>query len=80
VAATSGRNAWAVGSYGSGPSTRVLIEHWNGTTWQQVPSPDNAGTSSLYGVAATSATNPWAVGQTSTGKILVLRCNGAART
>jgi hypothetical protein len=29
VAATSARNAWAVGGDGS----RAIIEHWNGSRW-----------------------------------------------
>jgi hypothetical protein len=44
-----------------------LILHWNGTTWQQVPSPSPAYGqygNSLAAVAATSATNAWAVGCT----------------
>jgi hypothetical protein len=46
VAATSPRNAWAVGSIGPGPGinpgrgTKTLIEHWNGKTWKRVPSPN----------------------------------------
>jgi len=64
VVAVSATNLWAVGSYqNSGGSGQTLIEHWNGTSWQVVSSP-NRGTSSngLLGVAAVSATNIWAVG------------------
>jgi hypothetical protein len=65
VAATSARNAWAVGSWSSGTTPRMLIEHWNGRIWKQVPShfpgclKDNDG---LSAVTATSASNAWAVG------------------
>ena len=38
VAATSARNAWAVGG---GPRTVIL--HWNGAAWKRVPSPSLAG-------------------------------------
>jgi hypothetical protein len=65
VAATSASNAWAVGRYNNGdPSAdQTLIEHWNGTAWTQVPSPNPAlGGNLLTGVAATSASNAWAVG------------------
>ena len=74
VAATSARNAWAVGSTRSAhPGT--LIMHWNGTRWRRVSSPGPAG-STLHGVAATSGRNAWAVGSTGTGKALILHWNG----
>jgi hypothetical protein len=41
----------------------TLIEHFNGSSWSVVPSPDPGPYSnSLYSVAGTSATNVWAVG------------------
>jgi erythromycin esterase-like protein len=68
VAATSASDAWVVGSYNTGTNTagQTLIEHWNGTTWTQVPSPNPGGSATsieLTGVAATSAADAWAVGQ-----------------
>jgi photosystem II stability/assembly factor-like uncharacterized protein len=67
VTATSATNAWAVGSSASNISNRpsqTLIEHWNGTSWQVVASP-NAGAvqNSLSGIIALSSTNMWAAGQ-----------------
>jgi hypothetical protein len=68
VAATSGKNAWAVGHYtvGNNSQTAVtLIEHWNGKAWQIEPHPNpvNSGPGGLLsGVAATSPSNAWAVG------------------
>lgn len=66
VAATSARNAWAVGSYSDGKAYKMLILHWNGRSWKQVPShfPGclKAG-DGLYGVAATSTHDAWAVGR-----------------
>ena len=67
VAATAASDAWAVGSRLTGAgANRTLIEHWNGTAWQVVPSQDPAGgaspTDTLAGVAALSRTNAWAVG------------------
>jgi hypothetical protein len=68
VTAVAPNNVWAVGS--SIKSTtdgvsqyRTLIEHYNGSRWSVVSSP-NVGTASneLTGVAAHSATNVWAVG------------------
>ena len=73
VAATSVRNAWAVGG-----GLRSLILHWNGTAWKRVPSPGPAG--SLSSVAAISVGDAWAVGDTSSpagrGGPLILHWNG----
>jgi hypothetical protein len=57
----------------------MLIVHWNGASWKQVPSPGPRH-SVLYAVAATSAGDAWAVGYTNTsrgGLALILRWNGA---
>ena len=57
VAATSSKNAWAVGgSKGGG-----LIERWNGKVWKIQRSPQPRF-SFLTGVVATSSKNAWAVG------------------
>jgi hypothetical protein len=82
VAATSATNAWAVGYYDNGGNTpdRTLIEHWNGTVWKQVPSPNpggSSGASQLFGVAAISATNAWAVGF-DPNSTLIVHWNGTA--
>ncbi len=65
VSAAGTSDAWAVGTFDTGASTTLstLVEHWNGTAWSVVTSPNN-GTSDnkLLGVAAVSATNAWAVG------------------
>ena len=76
VAAVSATNLWAVGySSNSGITYQTLIEHWNGTSWQVVSSP-NKGTvqNSLGGVIALSSTNIWAMGyyQNSSGPIQTL--------
>jgi hypothetical protein len=78
VVALSPTNAWAVGlcmlaKVGSaqqflGSPVQTLIEHWDGQSWQVVPTP-NIGTPSvfqrnvLYGIAALSATDIWTAGQ-----------------
>ena len=66
VAATSASNIWVTGDYISsahGHPTRTLLEHWNGTAWAQVPSPNPSSSYNvLDGVAATSASNVWAMG------------------
>jgi hypothetical protein len=59
VAAISASNVWAVGYYFVGVNTVTLIEHWDGTSWSVVPSP-NVGTGDLLnGVYAFSATDIW---------------------
>jgi hypothetical protein len=65
IAATSPSDVWGVagGATPDGQSTATVIVHWDGTSWQQVPSPSpgsNGGT--FTGVAATSPSNAWAVG------------------
>jgi len=71
VAVTPARSAWAVGRYFNGNRTLTLIEHWNGTAWRQVASPNPAGGSPvLSGVAATSARSAWAVGLSNTAHVL----------
>jgi hypothetical protein len=61
-------NAWAVGRT-TNPTTgldRTLIEHWDGTAWSIVPSPNpdggTSGTDELVAIDGVSATNIWAVG------------------
>ncbi len=70
VTAISSNNIWAVGEAYTG-NTRflALVEHWDGSKWSIVPSPNpgNYG-SALSGVTAISANNIWAVGQTDTSQ------------
>lgn len=64
VAVVSATDIWAVGSYFKpGPTYQTLTEHWNGTKWSIVPSP-NFGNSEndLFGVSTVSATDVWSVG------------------
>jgi hypothetical protein len=82
VAATSPNNAWAVGYYITSVPDReqkTLIEHWDGSAWSQVPSPNSSDTFNvLNGVAATSPNNAWAVGlhysNGTPSKTLALNC------
>jgi hypothetical protein len=65
VTALPDGTAWAVGDYvlTAGGASRALIEHWNGTGWSVVPSPNpGSRVNILYGVAATSDHSVWAVG------------------
>jgi len=81
VTAIAANDTWAVGDF-LDPSTaisRSLAVRWNGSSWQQVPSPSPAGGATLNGVAATSASNAWAVGgdfAANTEHALILRWNG----
>jgi hypothetical protein len=63
VTAVSSNDVWAVGaSYEfleGGNSSHTLIEHWDGSAWSVVPSPD-VGT--LYGIDAIASNDIWAVG------------------
>jgi hypothetical protein len=70
VAAVSRSSAWAVGSYHKGTAELSLIEHWNGRSWKQVPSPSPGGPHRTYlnTVAVVSASNAWAVGAYDNGK------------
>jgi hypothetical protein len=83
VAAVSATDAWAVGTYQSGPNalnvtTFALILHWNGRKWSKVPCPcasTNNGEPVLSAVSAVSRNDVWAVGAGSAGP-LILHFNG----
>ncbi len=64
VAADSVSDAWAVGlSYDNSGLNKALTEHWNGSNWKIVSSPNAQGDSILTGVTAVPASNIlWAVG------------------
>jgi hypothetical protein len=94
VAAVSAADAWAVGDWN--PTTdpaatprRTLIERWNGSAWQIVPSPNapwpGAELSTFESVAAVSGTAVWAVGHADDfgslrSTTLIARWNGAQWT
>jgi hypothetical protein len=77
VAATSARDAWAVGQDIS--SGKTIILRWNGHTWRRAPSPNPAGGGALYGVAVVSPRDAWAVGSNNAepSKTLIERWNGS---
>jgi hypothetical protein len=84
VTATSPRDAWAVGQTAHknacGPKCATVIEHWNGSSWALVPSPNPPSfvVNVLLGVAATSPRNAWAVGTTDYQSTLIAHWNGTA--
>ena len=65
IAVLSATDVWSVGDSVQGFTTsQTLVEHWDGTAWSIVPSP-NQGTSSngLAEVDVVSADDVWAVGR-----------------
>ncbi|MGH2516840.1 MAG: hypothetical protein ACRDHP_14395, partial [Ktedonobacterales bacterium] len=88
VTALSATNVWAVGAYTTASNaTDTLIEHWDGTSWTIIPSPNastaSAATNILFQLAGVSANDLWAVGQyetSFTGPFLTLaeHLNGTA--
>jgi S-layer homology domain len=64
VAVVSGTDVWAVGSYYNPTVGQTLIEHWDGSAWNIIPSPNlGSGDNLLLGVAAVFGTDVWAVGE-----------------
>ena len=68
--ATGWNDAWAVGSYRTGPSrgygySHPLAAHWDGSTWTITPVPDVRGhnDTELDSVAAAGRHDAWAIGQ-----------------
>jgi hypothetical protein len=66
IVAISANDIWAAGDSQIGNGNyQTLIEHWDGTQWNIIASP-NVGSSSfsnyLYGIAAVSSNNVYAVG------------------
>ena len=60
-------DVWAVGrsrnSNAGDPPFQTLVEHWNGTSWVAIASPNNGAlTSEFWDVAGTSSNDVWAVG------------------
>jgi hypothetical protein len=73
IAAISANDIWAVGPIGS--NAQPLTEHWDGTSWSIVASPNAKATSSLIGVTARGDGTVVAVGfqvssKASTGLIM----------
>jgi hypothetical protein len=82
VVAITPTNAWAFGFYEKATTSfRTLIEHWNGTKWSVVPSPNSgSGENTLAAAVARSATDIWAVGyhnDPGTRRTLTERWNGS---
>jgi beta propeller repeat protein len=64
VSAVSSADVWTVGYYHDiGNPIRTLVEHWNGSSWAVVISPNvGTGENRLLGVSARASDDVWAVG------------------
>ena len=72
-AAASADDVWAVGGSldPSGNVQSTLVEHWDGTDWSVVPSPNIGGPIDvLNGVSVVSANDVWAVGAGGSGSLI----------
>jgi hypothetical protein len=85
VSCASSRMCMAVGYMYDGHGTATLVEHWNGSTWATVGSPNPAGAlgPDLYGVTCPQVRNCWAVGTSNTSSVpqfvvLIEHWNGKA--
>ncbi|MDQ3930362.1 MAG: hypothetical protein M3328_14615 [Chloroflexota bacterium] len=78
VSALAPDDLWAVGTSGGGSGFfgRTLVQHWDGTQWSIVPSPNpfETGSSVLKGVSAIAPGDVWAVGYTdfASGTVLLI--------
>jgi hypothetical protein len=84
VTVLSGGDVWAVGTYlTAGNTAQTLIEHWNGTAWSVIASP-NVGLydNHLTAVVGRAANDVWAVGYYLTSAnqrlTLILHWDGSA--
>ena len=88
VTAVSASDIWAVGHGGltGSFSDQSLAEHWNGTAWSVVPSPNvNSSPAFLLGVTSLGSNDVWAVGYYGVPSPIyrepvIMRWNGSAWT
>jgi hypothetical protein len=79
VWAASATDVWAVGDYtASGGVKKTLAEHWNGTGWSVIPTPNPTSYDDFHRVFGSSSTDVWAVGTVYSGEFapLVAHWNG----
>jgi hypothetical protein len=87
IRCTSASDCWAVGAYGTGAGTPVLLNevlHWNGKKWSEVTVPDPGGTATmdvnlLQSVSCTSATSCEAAGSYGSNLAAGVRLNQVLR-
>jgi hypothetical protein len=83
VACPATKSCFAVGSYSTSTTTNSLTEHWNGSSWSVVSSPNPGGSTavSLRGVSCPSTHSCFAVGVFATSsatKTLAEHWNGSS--
>jgi hypothetical protein len=87
ISAISANDIWAVGTTGSGLSPlNTLTEHWNGSSWSVLPSPNGVFTTNfLTGVDGVAGNDVWAVGYSDNNSVadnqsrtLILHWNGSS--
>jgi hypothetical protein len=68
-----------VGQYGNNSGFYTLTEHWNGTRWSVIKSPNGGSQfNDLTGIAVVSANDVWAVGNSNAGfQTLIEHWNGS---
>jgi hypothetical protein len=79
VASLAFNDIWAVGFSVDNTTgqPRTLTEHWDGTAWSVVTSPNQgAGANNLYGVAMIGPNDVWAIGDSA--QTLILHWDGAS--
>jgi hypothetical protein len=81
ISATSPDDVWAVGAQ-VGESASAYTQHWDGTAWTAVATPQRTRESFLSAVAAVSPTDAWAVGFSygTLQKTLAMHWDGTAWT
>jgi hypothetical protein len=65
VVVVGSNDVWAAGDYYTPYlGTKTLLEHWDGSAWSIVPSPNvDPNDNELYGLAAVGSDNVWTVGK-----------------
>jgi hypothetical protein len=83
ISCPSARSCFAFGYTNVGQSTKTLIEHWDGTSWSVMASPNSASPATfLFGGTCASTTRCLAVGEAmgSSTKTFVLSWDGSVWT
>jgi hypothetical protein len=81
VACTAVNSCNAVGWYSTlagGANSLTLVEHWNGTSWTIVPSPNPGARAELDGIACPSSSACYAVGMKDPGGTFAEQWDGTS--
>lgn len=88
VAGKGANDVWAVGTYAPtnagwpNLAFRALAEHWDGSRWRVISTPNVGAAETLFGVAVLGPADAWAVGGSYNSKISFqnLQCEHTAHT